>query len=477
MQNEEESQELWKLLLQRDFGFDISIQQQQQQQSKNNTTAGNKKDNNLEWTTTTTLAIAPRSDTVHSIFGVDPIHGGAVQQVANPFECWKHWIKCSQRFYSLQGAQQQKQEKKPFRMNGPFFLRAAILWGKIFTWLETAGELGIRIKRQFSQGVHYTEWDKSFCDRPGVKACQAVYAFCGATVFSRREFFDGLLGGYSAYDFISCTHLTPPQTVYNGRFVIACDQDPETKGFCVDSITGIIHLFSYSTDETWPAINVEKTSNGLGIDAVLCWFEEYAERLISGRIGEGRMVPNHPTSILLYPRFPLNEPLATTEGVQAISRAVTRGIEVIASAVYVPCLVRMGWGFIYNIRIRLLTPQDCGYVSASDRGFEVCQLRTRHWQIRNFETGHVERVDGDGVIGKYPILREGGYMEGLNSYEGTFSYTSCTGPMQGSFSGHMGFVPGTLTQLTSTGFIPPTGPSFDVELRPFALDNKPDFLF
>ena len=182
--------------------------------------------------------------------------------------------------------------------------------------------------------------------------------------------------------------------------------------------------------------------------------------------------PHDHQSILLYPRIPTNGSMSTngnTEEIQTVSRAVTRGVEVIASAVYLPQAMTSHFGFIYNFRIRLLTPNDDGYQSPSQRGFETCQLMSRHWKIYNSETEHTDHVDGEGVIGMYPILREGGYHDDGVSFEGTFSYTSCTGPMQGNFSGHLQFVPGTINE--------PTGPAFPVEVKPFALDMHPSFLY
>jgi hypothetical protein len=57
----------------------------------------------------------------------------------------------------------------------------------------------------------------------------------------------------------------------------------------------------------------------------------------------------------------------------------------------------MGVGFVYSIRIHLLTPQDSAeYVSPEDRGFETCQRRFRPWQIVNDETGETNRENDGG---------------------------------------------------------------------------------
>lgn len=133
-----------------------------------------------------------------------------------------------------------------------------------------------------------------------------------------------------------------------------------------------------------------------------------------------------------------------------------------------------------SIRIRLLTSEDGDeYVSPSDRGFDTCQLQSRHWQINDNDTGRIQHVNGDGVIGMYPLLREGGYQdyEGVSAtrcrsgenVRGAFVYQSCTSPMQGSFQGSLRFIPGSL--------VSPIDDPFEVEVAPFALDMNPDFLF
>jgi uncharacterized protein affecting Mg2+/Co2+ transport len=81
-------------------------------------------------------------------------------------------------------------------------------------------------------------------------------------------------------------------------------------------------------------------------------------------------------------------------------------------------------------------------------------------------------VDGEGVIGMYPVLREDGYENGGEFSPGVFQYQSCTGAMgsTGSFGGHIAFVPGRLQS-------PTTGEQFMAELKPFLLDDKPNFLY
>ena len=132
----------------------------------------------------------------------------------------------------------------------------------------------------------------------------------------------------------------------------------------------------------------------------------------------------------------------------------------------------------YSIRIRLLP------LSASEeRSFETCQLFRRHWEITS-ESGEVNRVSGLGVIGKFPLLRIGGYRDdcqGLSRQngsqvmhgedrDGVFVYQSRTGRLgaSGSFGGEIEFVPGSLKN--------PTGPSIRVRLGTLNL-SRPDFCY
>ena len=107
---------------------------------------------------------------------------------------------------------------------------------------------------------------------------------------------------------------------------------------------------------------------------------------------------------------------------------------------------------------------DCGGGArgAVARGFETCQLRTRHWRITDAR-GRVERVDGASVIGKFPLLRDGGWRDDSQDrygdvgrgqeMTGCFAYQSCSG-CSGSFGGQLRFTPGSIES--------PTGADFDM---------------
>jgi hypothetical protein len=311
-------------------------------------------------------------------------------------------------------------------------------------------------------------WPPGEKERLQVRAAQAVLSFYvgGDDVVPHNR---GLFGGFSAYDFAFVTRLC-------GHWV--CDAYVDTIIGQIGS--GAICLgMSGRGDESDKFILVHPgtgriycVGNGRsmlacsckGEDAVLVWLEEYSSRLETGYYGLGQIF--HDQCILLYPQHG-----------QEVSRTVTRGIEVVASAVFSPTTAHLGIRFVYSIQLRLLEPDDDGY-DLKVRGFETCQLHSRHWRIE-LGDGQVQHVDGDGVVGLYPLLREGSHRidegrsadrvhRGEEVETGIFRYQSCT--YKGvAFGGYLLFVPGSLEA--------PTGPAFEVAMNPFPLNPSPSFIF
>ena len=95
------------------------------------------------------------------------------------------------------------------------------------------------------------------------------------------------------------------------------------------------------------------------------------------------------------------------------------------------------WIWIYTIEIE-------------NRSARPVRLLTRHWRISE-ATGDTHEVDGEGVVGKQPLLRPGE----------AFQYTSgCP------LSSASGIMRGIYRMLE-----PETGRVFDVEIPAFALDS------
>jgi ApaG protein len=119
------------------------------------------------------------------------------------------------------------------------------------------------------------------------------------------------------------------------------------------------------------------------------------------------------------------------------SAATTHDVRVEVESRYHPdrsAPSKQHWFFSYTIRITNLSDQ-------------TVQLISRHWVITD-ETGHIEEVIGEGVVGEQPTLAPGE----------AFQYTSFC-PLK---TAH-GSMHGTYQMLTSNG------EQFDVDIAPFAL--------
>jgi len=113
-------------------------------------------------------------------------------------------------------------------------------------------------------------------------------------------------------------------------------------------------------------------------------------------------------------------------------------------------------------------------MTPEERGFETCQLVSRYWRID--QGGEVEEIRGEGVIGYYPLLREGGYQNfvsndgghtfrkvgGEGNREEYFSYQSCTNGEEGSMEGQLQFKAGSIRAGD--------GEVFNVRVAPFPLN-------
>ena len=89
------------------------------------------------------------------------------------------------------------------------------------------------------------------------------------------------------------------------------------------------------------------------------------------------------------------------------------------------------------------------HVRIENNGPKTVQLMTRHWRITD-SMGHVQEIQGDGVIGEQPVLTPGR----------SFEYTSGT-----PLSTPSGIMVGTYQMETETG------DRFDVNIPAFSLDS------
>jgi ApaG protein len=120
-----------------------------------------------------------------------------------------------------------------------------------------------------------------------------------------------------------------------------------------------------------------------------------------------------------------------------VSTAITQGIRVTVSTVYVPSQsspTEHRYVFAYTVRI-------------TNEGTETAQLRSRHWVITH-GSGRVEEVRGPGVVGQQPVLAAGQHFE----YTSGCVLETPRGSMHGTY------------QMVLTD-----GRSFNAEIAPFTL--------
>jgi ApaG protein len=120
-----------------------------------------------------------------------------------------------------------------------------------------------------------------------------------------------------------------------------------------------------------------------------------------------------------------------------MSDTTTRGIRVQVESRYLPdqSAPRDGrYLFAYHIRI-------------SNEGGARAQLVSRHWVINDAD-GHVEQVEGPGVVGEQPVLDPGDVFE----YTSFCPLRTAVGTMQGTYQ-----------------MVTPEGEEFDARIAPFTL--------
>lgn len=308
-----------------------------------------------------------------------------------------------------------------------------------------------------------------------------LYRFCGgqdSASASEDDFKSrsgcpvGLIGGYSFYGHVVDVYLVPFSEIMSYTvqlrhhveifskskcIVVAASSTYNGKFFFIDCADGQLYvgtkkLIKGETLQCVPprliSSSVHDYSSDQQQDAMLLWLEEHLLRLQNGILKireEG--------DVRFLCQFPEKSPLCST--------AVTNGVKVRASAVFAPELTDLTSNsdrfiFAYSIRMSLL-PDGC---FINGQYFNCCQLHWRHWIIRANNTV-VSNVNGEAVIGMFPLLKPG---------EEEFVYESCTplSTSQGSIEGSFTFVPGRLRE--------PEGGPFEVQVAQFPL-QLPDYVF
>lgn len=309
-----------------------------------------------------------------------------------------------------------------------------------------------------------------------------IYRFHNGQEISRLDHLDpdtntfgsslGIIGGYTFYDHLVNVYLLPISQVIlqtqqiahileflrrSKCVLVAASSMYTEKLFFLNCTNGQLYvgtrnLLSHRDMIPSVPINLVNLNRELDSeqiqDAMLLWLEEHGRRLQCGDIklhGEG-----DDKSINLFPE---KSPLCST--------AVTNGVQVRASAMVIPELVDLQddlekYVFAYSIRLSL-QPQGCVINGMSHSS---CQLYRRRWIIRANDIV-VADVNGEAVIGRYPLLRPG---------DKEFVYESCTSlpTSSGSIEGSFTFVPGR--------FADPKGDPFLATVASFPL-QLPDYIF
>ncbi len=210
-----------------------------------------------------------------------------------------------------------------------------------------------------------------------------------------------------------------------------------------DSAPGIsdgVYVNHGGHDSAIPVVSPRRTacyntSNTGGV--LFYWLHEYLHRLESGvyqvqplvlKSPEKPLAKNATRMISLFavqetstkaspaPSNGMNPSLSDT----SVSKTITNGVEIVASPLFITerSLGDEKLFYSYSIRMRLLNNH-----SSRPRGYQQCQLTTRYWRIHDESNSEV--VEGDGVIGYFPVLSTK-YSQDPSKDEWPFVYQSCT---------------------------------------------------
>ncbi len=129
--------------------------------------------------------------------------------------------------------------------------------------------------------------------------------------------------------------------------------------------------------------------------------------------------------------------------IDTISEVATQGVSVRVTSRYLPDRSEPDqgqWFFVYTARI-------------TNEGPVTVQLLSRHWVITDAR-GHIEEVQGPGVVGVQPTLKPGQAFE----YTSFCPLGTSSGTMQGTFE-----------------MVSEAGDRFDAVVAPFLLSEEMEF--
>mmetsp|Transcript_23520 Transcript_23520/g.61881 ORF Transcript_23520/g.61881 Transcript_23520/m.61881 type:complete len:471 (-) Transcript_23520:74-1486(-) len=362
--------------------------------------------------------------------------------------------------------------------------RCVDLWRRMRLWASANAPWLVRTLR-LGEMRHAAPWDAvcrelTTCGH-SAQLVRGFWLVCnGQNTFRKHlacraregQAYSGLFGGYSAYDHTVMLHFLPIDQVRlatlkmrrslprlqetHPNCLVFASSAHGSKSMLVDVQDGMVYC-TQGARHRW-CLKPCVPATGERGEPFMRWVETLIDQLEQGVCQVAPIRPEQGVSTIGVNLFPQRGPLCST--------VVTRGVEVQGSAVWILEKATRGW--IYSIRFRLVG-------SAEERGFETCQLHRRHWILQ--EDGQEPRsVEGEGVVGLFPIMNDDGWLANevsdphgdygqAGQQPAPFVYQSCSGQFpgggQGTFGGEVTFVPGTMNA--------PCGEPFRVRVGPFPL--------
>jgi uncharacterized protein affecting Mg2+/Co2+ transport len=309
---------------------------------------------------------------------------------------------------------------------------------------------------------------------------------------------NGLLGGYTVYDnhvnvrllsldssrkltkFLSAEGIMSAE---KGRNVLLAASFDMQKLVWANAKTGTVWV--HVTEQSGQRSGT--TAHPAGMD-VVDWFEEFSRRVGLGvYVVDSQMDSQgsggwRPTALSQFPALArpgtsvcddqdsaVASDAAQRQEVTAYEEVTKNAVRISVSTVY----MENGNMWTYRVRMYMLSieeqetrwrrinPSDDSRLTNPFRPMHKAQLTRRLWVITD-ENAHEQRVEGEAVIGQYPILEPGAEA---------FSYQSQTnrpGGGSGTMKGGFYFVEGTMDDET--------GPEFFAKCPEFVL-CRPRFMF
>ncbi|RLM69297.1 hypothetical protein C2845_PM17G07000 [Panicum miliaceum] len=353
---------------------------------------------------------------------------------------------------------------RSFRMYPlPLVKRVKMFWTLLKSWLSEffPDALETLAEGLSDTDIRIAEYDLGFQLPITTKL---LYRFCNGQL-CRNDLESCGIGGYEFYHEMVNVHLLPLKQAVEGakllrsdngairrpNYIVVADSSFEEKTFLLDCLSGQLYVVTKnfkSDGEMMPCvpnslIRLHTDNNDMPQDGLLLWLEAHLRKLQSGLIKA--QIPNFRRDarhISLYPETP-----------PTCSTAVTHGIKVRASAVFVPedsSVHGDPCKYVYYYFIRVSLPDAC---IVDGKCYSSCQFQSCSLTIR---TGN-DVFHGD--------IEYGGLL--LKDAPDEFKY--------GSYISVSKLPAGSLTFITSRRH-QPDGNQFAVKISPFPL-QPPAYVF